>query len=353
MGIASGCLLGLSAEGWVDGRFALGQATVPAVPASTAPAAASPASNAAIHSIQLMQMLDQLPPYRPQGELSGKAILSGSTTMNDLGRQWATQFKLFHPSVEFSGAADGSEAALKLLASDPTVIAGVSRPVDAADQSMLQAGKCKHPIAITVAMDAIAVYVHKSNPLPNVSPNVLNAIFAMGADGKSKAKTWSDVGVQGSLANQPINIYERGVGSGSQAYISKTLLGGAKVVPPYKSCNSNTEICKFVGEDPKGIGIAELHYDNPNVRRVPLMVQGQMVPADEASVLAGRYPLTRPLMLVLDKSQLEADGRLRESVLRFVLSRDGQTAATKAGFYPLNPSFIRQQLQEIAGQQLR
>lgn len=74
---------------------------------------------------------------------------------------------------------------------------------------------------------------------------------------------------------------------------------------------------------------------------------------DEASVLTGKYPLMRPLMLVVDKKQLQSDGGLREAVLQYVLSKDGQTEVMKAGFYPLNPAFIRQQLEAVSGQQLR
>jgi len=298
-------------------------------------------------------MLEQLVPYKHTENLTGKVRLSGSTTMSELGHQWAQSFKKFHPEVEFSGTAEGSEVALKLLADDPTIIAGVSRPVDESDQKLLQAAKCKEPIAITVGMEAMAMLVHKSNPLESVSPETVKAIFSARTDPNAKPKVWGDVGVVGPLAKEPIVIYERGPNSGSQTFISRVLLAGAKFDPSFKQCETNSEICESVAANPNGVGFADIHYDHPDVRRVPVLVQGNVVQADELNVMAGKYPIVRPLILVLDKSQLASDGKLRESMLRYVLSRDGQTLVMKSGFFPLDPGFIHQALSELFGEQLR
>ena len=133
-----------------------GQVSVPAKQASTPTSSIPPVAMGQQH-LQLMQLLEQIPPYRPTKSIKGKADLSGSTTMYDLGHQWAMNFKQFHPEVEFAGTAEGSEAAIKMLANDPTIIAGVSRQVDLEDQKLLQAGRCKDPMAIVVATDALVL----------------------------------------------------------------------------------------------------------------------------------------------------------------------------------------------------
>ena len=193
-------------------RASSGQAVLGSNPtknsSATAPEGVAPETQRQ-QQFQMMQMLDQLPPYRPTEKVSGQAKLSGSTTMSDLGHQWAQNFKQFHPGLEMTGTAEGSEVALRLLSEDPTIIAGVSRPVDAKDQELLQAGKCKEPIAITVGMEAMALFVHRSNPLVSISPDTVKAIFAAGKEGKPKARVWGDLGVQGLLSNEPIAVYER------------------------------------------------------------------------------------------------------------------------------------------------
>ena len=335
-------------------HVALGQNSVPAKSISTGGSSIpAPQVHQQQMQLQLMHLLEQLTPYRPAKELKGKATLTGSTTMYDLGHQWALNFKQFHPNVEFSGKAEGSEAALKALAADNNVIAGVSRPVNKQDQQLLQSGKCKEPMAIIVATDAMAICVHQDNPIQQLSPEQIQSIFAADSDGSSKTKSWNSLGVDGPLGSQPIHIYGREEGSGTGAYLSRTVLAGAAAAKPTKSFLSNADVVKAIAEDRTAIGICALSTSSVGIRKLPLEIQGQVVAADDASVLAGKYPLLRPLILVIDREQLKSDGGLRESVLRYVLSKDGQTEVMKAGFFPLDPAFARQQLDAIGGQQLR
>lgn len=310
--------------------------------------------------LQLAQMLEQLPPYTfsfaPDTQSAGalKPLhWCGSTTMSELGHQWVHRLRQMHPDIEIISSAEGSEIGLEKLAADPTLLVGVSRPVDEEDLKRLLAGKCKEPIAVLVGLEAMAVFVHKSNPIESVSPAIIRSIFAQQADGTPQAKLWRDVGVEGELATSTITVHERGQNSGSEAFISKVLLSGAKMVPTAKPCETNSAVCAAIAADPSGIGFGDLRYEHPDVRRVPLQVQGQIIQATDGSVLSGTYPLMRPLLLVMDKSQLGKDARLRESVLRFILSRNGQAEVIKAGFFPLDPGYNHHQLNELFGDQLR
>ncbi|MFM7927578.1 MAG: hypothetical protein ACKO9Q_07665, partial [Pirellula sp.] len=92
---------------------------------------------------------------------------------------------------------------------------------------------------------------------------------------------------------------------------------------------------------------------NASVKAVPLVLNGLAIEATEANFLAGRYPFVRPLILIIDKETAKADKGLREGVLRYVLSRDGQLEAIRAGFFPVDPAFIRKQLDGISGPQVR
>jgi phosphate transport system substrate-binding protein len=321
-------------------------------PAANSPVQVTSQSPHQLH-FQLMQTLDQLEPYRPIDTVQGTIDFGGSVTMQDLGKRWAQTFKLFHPKVEFKGTTNGSEIALQSLAENPKLIAGVSRPVDESDLKALQSGKCKEPVAVTIGMESLALYVHQSNPIQSISPESFRAIFAAGKDGTAKAKVWGDLGVGGALANEAIATYERDSGSGSQAFLTRVLLSGAASAKPFKICSSNTEVCSSIANDPKGVGIADMNYSIPNARKVPLLVDNQIVEATEENVLTGRYPLVRPLVLVFDKAQVIGDEKLRESVVRYVLSREGQMAVMKSGFYPVDPGFAVHQIAEIFGQQLR
>jgi len=302
---------------------------------------------------RMMQSIDRLAPYKPIAGLKGEIVLSGSTTMNDLEHRWSTILKAIQPDVVLSGKNEGSEAALNSLAKDSKIMVGVSRPVDESDLKLLQSGQCKEPVAITIGHEALSVVVHAKNPLDRVTIETIKAIFAAEKDGRPLAKSWSNVGVTGEFAERPIQIYERDEHSGTSVFLSKFLLSGASLAKPFQICASNNEVCSRIAHDPNGVGLADIHTSYASIRRLPVLVNGLVVEATEENILLGRYPLLRPLLLVFDKNAIKDDNKLRESMIRFVLSREGQIAVMGAGFIPLDSGFINHQLNECLGQQLR
>lgn len=321
-------------------------------PKANAQEATSVSHQTAEHA-QLTQLLQSIDPYRPNSDVKGKATLAGSTTMTLLGQQWSQRFKLFHPEVEFTRGVDGTEAALEALTKDANVIVGISRNLSDAEIAKLKSGACKDPLIFIVALDPMAVFVHKDNPLPGLTPEQIQKLFGVSSDGKPSASKWSDVGVAGALANQPIKIHHRSSISGTRNFIKLAILGGAELAEPAATHESNVEICKAIANDPTGVGMCGFGDSLEGVRPVALLLNNQKVEASESSFLAGQYPLVRPLSLVLDKSLLAKDNGLRESIIRYILSRDGQSEAIRAGFYPLDPNFIRQEISQLGGTQLR
>lgn len=301
----------------------------------------------------LMHLIESIEPYHKQKELKGTATLSGSTTMLAIGKLWSERFKKFHPEVVFNRGADGTDVGIKSLSEDPTVIAGASRPLSDADLALLKKGKCKDPLSVIVALDPLALYVHKDNPIAGVSPEQLESIFrAAGGSGKH-ASTWGDLGVIGEIAKKPIRIHSRSEVSGTTNFIKQLVLRGGEMAKEAQSHRSSDEVCAAIGQDQAGVGICGFGEATAQVRPVSLILNGVRVPATEQSFLSGQYPFVRPLMLIIDKSQMATDGGLRESMLRYVLSRDGQLEAVREGFFPLDPAFIRKQLDLISGPQMR
>lgn len=303
--------------------------------------------------LQLMQLLQSIEPYRPEGELQGSATLAGSTTMQLLGQNWSQRFKLFHPKVEFTRGAEGSDAGIEALAKDANTIVGLSRALTDQDIAKLKAGACKEPVVMIVALDPLAIYVHKDNPIAALSPDQIQKLFGADAAGKSNASTWGQLGVEGPLASQPIRIHHRSQISGTRNFIKASILGGAELAEPAATHMSNVEICQAIAKDPTGVGMCGFGDGNEGVRAVPLFLNQQKVEATETGFLSGAYPMVRPLSLIFDKSMIGKDNGLREAVIRYILSRDGQSEAIRAGFYPLDPNFIRQEIVQLTGTQIR
>ena len=350
----------LSLSVWCPSLMA--QQTVPATPASNPtnipgnpPAASGPGGIDAsgLQHVALMHLIDSIEPYYPKGEIKGEAILAGSTTMQLLGKAWSDRFRQFHPDVTFARGKDGSEAAIREISEDPSVIAGSSRPLTDEEINALKSTKCKEPMAFIVALDPLALYVHPENPIASVTPEQLESIFRASGTNKPHAATWGDLGLTGPWKERAIRIHSRSDISGTTTFIRKWVIQGAPLARSAEVHESNEKVCSGVAGDIAGIGLSGFGEANPKIRAVPLEIQGAVIPANESSFLAGKYPFVRPLVLIVDKSVMATDGGLRESVLRYVLSRDGQLEAVRAGFFPVDPSFIRKQLDSISGPQVR
>jgi len=221
------------------------------------------------------------------------------------------------------------------------------------DIALLKKGKCKDPLSIIVALDPLALYVHKDNPIQGITPQQLESIFRAAGSPGMHVSTWGELGVAGELAKKPIRIHSRSEVSGTTTFIKQFILQNAAMSKEAQSHKSSEEVCTAIGSDLAGVGLCGFGEATSQVRPVSLILNGVNVPATEQSFLAGQYPFVRPLILIVDKAQMANDGGLREAVLRYILSRDGQLEAIRAGFFPIDPAFIRQQLDVISGPQMR
>lgn len=355
-------VLVISTLGWAICNSAYGQspASIPATTASnptvtTSVPNAPAVSDAAAHQehVALMHLMDAIEPYHPKPELRGTAVLAGSTTMQSMARAWSERFRKFHPDVTFTRGKDGTSAAIQEIAENPNVIAGASRPLTTEELNGLKGSHCKEPLAVIVALDPLALYVHRSNPITSVTPEQLESILRAPSTKAPSAVRWGDLGLTGDWANQPIRIHSRNDMSGTTGFIKHWIVRGEELARSAEVHETNESVATFIGKDPMGVGILGFGEANDSIRGVPLVIQGVAVEPSEQNFLAGKYSLVRPLILVIDKAAMQSDGGLRESVLRYVLSRDGQMEAVRAGFFPIDPAFIRKQLDMISGPQLR
>ena len=303
--------------------------------------------------LALMQLVESLEPYHPKGQIGGSAVISGSTTMQSLARSWSERFRKFHPDVVFSKGRDGTENALQEISENPSVIAGASRPLTETEILALKSKNCKDPVSIVVALDPLALYVHKDNPIASVTPEQIESIFTAARADKPQAIKWGDLGVTGTWSDRAIQIHSRSDISGTTGFIRQWIVGGKELAKSAQVHQTNTDVTKAVGSDKFGVALSGFGEANPSVRGVPLVLGGVAVEPSEANFLSGRYPFVRPLIIIIDKEAAKSDGGLREGIVRYILSRDGQLEAIRAGFFPLDPAFIRKQLDAISGPQVR
>lgn len=190
-----------------------------------------------------------------------------------------------------------------------------------------------------VAVDALAVYVNKDNPIPCLTLPQVSGIFAstIKAPGSAKLKTWGDLGLTGEWAAQPISLYSRNSLSGTYEYFREAALYGGDYKPDVKQLPGSEAVVQAVAADKFGIGYSGIGYKTARVRAVPLASYygGPCHDASAEATLSGKYPIARYLYVYLNKKPGQSLDPLRAEFVKYVLSKDGQEQTERGGFFPI------------------
>jgi phosphate transport system substrate-binding protein len=281
----------------------------------------------------------QLPAYKPVPVGSALIKSVGSDTLGDLMRNWADAFSKLNPSVKIEIDSRGSRTAPRALVDGASQIGPMSRPMQSEEYEPFEKKYGYYPTSFPVAVDALAVYVNKDNPIQCLTLEQLDNIFSKAYlhPGGTNIKTWGDAGLTGDWANAPIALFGRNSASGTHDTFVDAVLRHGEFRDEVKEQPGSAEVVKMVAGDKYAIGYSGIGYLADGVRTVPLAV----APGDKcydtspASTYSGNYPLARYLYLYLNKAPTKPlEASLLEFV-KYVLSRDGQMETVKSGFYPI------------------
>lgn len=301
---------------------------------------------------QMMAKLQAIDPYLPNAELSsGKVEVYGSTSMDAMAHGWISGFKKFHPQTDVIVSAAGSEATFERLLKNPTGVGMLSRPVKEEELAELRKQGLKDPVAFVVAHEALGVFVHSENPVRTITGEQLRTIFTVGIH--PGPLTWKVMGATGEWADKPLNIIARTKESGTQKFLADFVFCFCSLREGVSNHVSNAEVLKAVSKDPLSMAICGLRSKGSNVKALQLTADNQIVPSDDRSILEGKYPLTRPLTLVIDRAQRGVNAQAAQEFVHYALCRTGQSQAVIDGFYPVDLPLLRAGLQKLGASQVR
>jgi len=293
-----------------------------------------------------------LKPYeKVSGEVAGSLKCVGSDTMNNLVALWAEGFKKFYPSVQEGIEGKGSASAPPALTEGTCTFGPMSRDWK---PSEIDEFKQKHgyaPTVVPVAIDMLAVFVHKDNPLKSLSLQEVDAIFSKNRTGgaKNEIRTWGDLGLEGEWKDKPISLYGRNATSGTYGYFKENALFKGDFKPTVKEQPGSSAVVQAVASDKYGIGYSGIGYMTADVRSVPLAAkQGAAAIATEPKfAYSGDYPLSRFLYLSVNHKPGTAIDPLRGEFIRYVLSATGQGDVRKDGYLPVTGPIAKRALQSV------
>ena len=197
------------------------------------------------------------------------------------------------------------------------------------------------PTKVAVAIDTLAVFVNKNNPIKTLSLQQVDAIFSKTRKGGAAKdiKTWGELGLTGDAASRTLSLYGRNSASGTYGYFKEHALFKGDYKDTVKEQPGSSSVVQSVGSDRFAIGYSGIGYATSGVRALPISDEkkngGAPFAATYENALSGKYPLSRYLYVYINKDPKKPVDPLTREFLKFVLSKEGQEIVVKDGFLPL------------------
>lgn len=283
----------------------------------------------------------KLPAYKKVPGVAGNLNSIGSDSLNNLMSYWAEAFKKEYPNVKIQVEGKGSGTAPPALIDGTAQLGPMSREMKNEEIDQFEKKFGYKPTRIAVAIDTLAVFVHKDNPVAELSLQQLDGVFSKTyKSGHADVKTWGELGVKGDLAARPISIYGRNSASGTYGYFKENALFKGDYKDTVKEQPGSSSVVQSISSEMAAIGYSGIGYLTSGVKAVPLSDKGKngdkaFAPTYE-NALSGTYPLARYLYIYINRPKDGLDPLVAEFV-KFVLSKEGQDIVAKDGYLPLTP----------------
>jgi phosphate transport system substrate-binding protein len=293
----------------------------------------------------------KLPDYKATSGVSGNLKSIGSDTLNNLMTLWAEGFRAAYPNVKIEIEGKGSSTAPPALVGGTAQFGPMSRPMKGAEIDAFEKKFGYKPMFMRTAVDALAVFVHKDNPVQCLTLQQVDAIFSKTRRGGAAkdAATWGEVGLTGEWANKPISLYGRNSASGTYGYFKEEALFNGDYKDSVKEQPGSSTVVQGIASDRFAIGYSGVGYKTADVRTVPIARKTgeKCFDATADNAYAGDYPISRFLYVYLNKNPNQPLDPARGEFIKFVLSKKGQEAVVKDGFFPVTAKLVQDDLKNL------
>ncbi len=256
----------------------------------------------------------------------------GSDTMVNLAQAWAEAYHNVEPKVSVEVSGGGSGIGVAALINGTCDIANSSRKLEKEEEEKATAKYGgKHPVEHHIGYDALAIYVHPSNPITEISIEQLAEIYKEGG----KFNKWSDLGITMPSGQDEIVRASRQNNSGTYHYFREAVVGKKNDFKQgSRDMNGSKEVVDLVATTPSAIGFSGIGYRTDKVKVIKVAKKtGE--PGIEPSIkttLDKTYPIARPMfMYVPPTAKPEA-----EKYIAWIVSEPGQKIVIKEGYVPLD-----------------
>ena len=291
-----------------------------------------------------------LPEYSAKSGVVGRIISVGSDTLANLMTLWGEEFKKFYPAVTVQIQAAGSSTAPPALTEGTSNIGPMSRRMKSGEERAFEKHFGYKPTAVAVAIDALAVYVHRDNPVEGLDLTQVDAVFSVSRSCGygSDITSWKQLGVESMGV---IQAFGRNSVSGTYGYFKKVALCKGDYKDTVNEQPGSASVVQSVGRTPTAIGYSGIGYLTSEVRPLPLRKDGEgnFIAPNQGNIASGKYPLSRFLYVYVNSHPEKGLDPVVREFLQMVLSKVGQKAVIKDGYLPLSAAQAEKQLAVMPG----
>ena len=242
-----------------------------------------------------------------------------------LGQRWAEIYMKDHPNATIQVTGGGSGTGIAALINGSTQICQASRPMKAEEKASVKQQRNADAVETPVALDALAVYLNKQNPVEHLSMEQVGRIF------RGEIKNWKEVGGPDAT----IVLYGRENSSGTYVFFKEHVLANADFAQNYQSLPGTAAVTNAVAKDVSGIGYGGIGYAT-EIKTIGISKDANSEPVAPSmeNVYSSAYPLSRQLFWYTAGTPTGA----AKDLVDWVLGPDGQKIVSDVGYYPLKAS---------------
>jgi len=292
-----------------------------------------------------------LTPYKTVSGISGNISSVGSDTLNNLMTLWAETFQKFYPNAKIQIEGKGSSTAPPALIAGTAQLGPMSRAMKGTEIDGFEKKYGYKPTPIRTSVDALAVFVNKDNPVKCLTLAQVDAAFSKSRRGghSEDVKTWGQLGLTGEWAAKPVSLYGRNSASGTYGFFKEHVLKNGDFKDEVKEQPGSAAVVQGATVDRFAMGYSGIGYATAGVRAVPLAEKtgGKCEEATADNAYSGEYPLARFLFVYVNKAPNKPLDPLTREFAKLVLSKEGQEAVVKDGYFPIPAQIAKEELGKI------
>ena len=287
-----------------------------------------------------------LPGYERSSGVAGNLSSVGSDTLANLMTLWAEEFNRHYPNVNIQVQAAGSSTAPPALAERTSNLGPMSRMMRENEVQAFESVFGYPPTPVPVAIDTLALFVHKDNPLEGMTLAQVDAVFSSNrrCGHNEDIRLWGMLGLEGPWARRDIQLFGRNSVSGTYGYFKDNALCDGDFKNNVNEQPGSASVVQSVSTSLNGIGYSGLGYRTSSVRTVPLARDSGsgFFAATPDNAVSGDYPLARFLYVYVNKTPNRPLPPLEREFLKLVLSGPGQEVVEKDGYIALPLTVVEQ-----------